>query len=480
MRSKFSFPLRFSVLYLVGVLSLTLLTSVMFGQTVTTVLNFTGNNGMWPTGPWTQGRDGRLYGTTSYGGFRNGAPGPPAAFVRFDHSTQNLTIYHRFNDFEGQNVSGGVTLGSDNYFYGTTSSAGDCGLLYRITVNGTYTVLHNFSGGSDGCGPMGPPIEATDGNFYGTTSAVIYKLTRNGDFSVIHIFDPSASLYWGPSLMQGSDGKLYVNTGWGGGTGTGLGGGAGCGSLLKVSLYGALQASYSFPCAPGGETPNAGALAQASDGNFYGATLIGGSSGVGNLYQLTPAFGVTSLYSFGTNQYEGAGPNGSLVQGTDGILYGATSGSFNAPYGGSGTLFQWSFSTGFRQLYGFPEITDYNYNKIVSVGAGLMQHTSGLFYGSTTTGGSVYRGSIFSLDMGLGPFVALVRPHGKVGSNAQILGQGLTGTSSVTFNGIAATSFNVVSDTYMTAVVPSGATTGPIVVTTPTHTLTSNRNFTVP
>ena len=81
--------------------------------------------------------------------------------------------------------------------------------------------------------------------------------------------------------------------------------------------------------------------------------------------------------------------------------------------------------------------------------------------------------------MGLGPFVAFALPTGKVGKTAQILGQGLTGTSSVTFNGIPATSFTVVSDTYMTAVVPAGATTGPVVVTTPTGTLTSNKNFIV-
>jgi len=206
-------------------------------------------------------------------------------------------------------------------------------------------------------------------------------------------------------------------------------------------------------------------------------TAAGGTFGAGTLFN---AWAWATLYSFGGNPTNGLVPNGGLIQGTDGNLYGTTYSSVNPPYGGSGTLYQWSFSTGFRQLYGFPEITDYNYNKIVYVGAGLMQHTSGLFYGSTTTGGSVYRGSIFSLDMGLGPFVALVRPHGKVGSNAQILGQGLIGTSSVTFNGIAATSFNVVSDTYMTAVAPTGATTGPIVVTTPTGSLKSNRNFTVP
>jgi len=100
-----------------------------------------------------------------------------------------------------------------------------------------------------------------------------------------------------------------------------------------------------------------------------------------------------------------------------------------------------------------------------------------MFYGVVRNGGNGVRGGIFSLDMGLGPFVTFVLPAGKVGKTAQILGQGLTGTSNVTFNGVAATTLSVVSDTYLTAVVPSGATTGPVVVTTPTGTLTSNKNF---
>ena len=65
----------------------------------------------------------------------------------------------------------------------------------------------------------------------------------------------------------------------------------------------------------------------------------------------------------------------------------------------------------------------------------------------------------------------------KVGQSAQILGQGLTGTTAVTFNGVPASSFKIVSDTYMTAVVPTGASSGPVVVTTPTGPLTSYPNF---
>jgi uncharacterized repeat protein (TIGR03803 family) len=107
----------------------------------------------------------------------------------------------------------------------------------------------------------------------------------------------------------------------------------------------------------------------------------------------------------------------------------------------------------------------------------LVQHTNGKFYGATGYGGSVSDGTLFSLDMGLGPFVKFIIPAGKAGGTAQILGQGLSGTTSVTFNGVPATSFKVISDTYLTAVVPNVATTGPVVVTTPTGQLASNINF---
>jgi hypothetical protein len=74
-------------------------------------------------------------------------------------------------------------------------------------------------------------------------------------------------------------------------------------------------------------------------------------------------------------------------------------------------------------------------------------------------------------------FVTFVQPTGKVGQAAQILGQHLTGATSVAFNGVPATSFSIVRDTYMTAVVPTGATTGKVVVTTPGGALTSNVNL---
>jgi uncharacterized repeat protein (TIGR03803 family) len=106
----------------------------------------------------------------------------------------------------------------------------------------------------------------------------------------------------------------------------------------------------------------------------------------------------------------------------------------------------------------------------------MLQHTSGRLYGVTPGGGTSGLGVLYSLDLGLEPFVRVERPFGKVGQTGGILGQGFTGTTSVLLNGTPA-SFTIVSDTYIRATVPVGATTGYVTVTTPSGTLTSNVPF---
>jgi uncharacterized repeat protein (TIGR03803 family) len=108
--------------------------------------------------------------------------------------------------------------------------------------------------------------------------------------------------------------------------------------------------------------------------------------------------------------------------------------------------------------------------------APLFQATDGNFYGTTYIGGVYDDGTIFSLATGLGPFVTFVRAAGRAGQTGGILGQGLTGTTDVSLNGTPA-AFTVVSDTFIKATVPVGATTGYVTVTTPTGTLTSNVPF---
>ncbi len=187
---------------------------------------------------------------------------------------------------------------------------------------------------------------------------------------------------------------------------------------------------------------------------------------------MTPDFQVSILYTFmGHTQttVDGALPTAGLIQATDGNLYGAT---FKGGSAGMGTLFQISTSGAYKLLYSF------NGAAGKAPQGTLMQHTNGMLYGTAQVGGTNRAGTVYQLNLGLGPFITFVRHIGKVGQTAQILGQGFTGTTSVTFNGVAAT-FTVPSPTFMLATIPSGATTGPVVVTTPTATLTSNHNFTV-
>jgi uncharacterized repeat protein (TIGR03803 family) len=445
---------RFAVLFLLTTVSL------MSAQTYSTVLNFNGTNGANPLYvSFVQGRDGRLYGTT-YSGGANGL----GAVIRINLTTKNSIVLHSFNGTDGSNPGAGLTLGTDGNYYGTTVMGGSAnvGVLYKISTAGTYTVLHQFAGGSDGANPYGPPIQASDGNFYGatagsgSTNATIYKYTTSGAYSVIYTFGEFTTGYWVYGLTQGTDGLLYATSNSGGAENSG--------TLVKLTTSGVLKETHTFNLSDdGGYGPiePIGAPIQASDGNFYGTTQSGGTDHEGTLYQVTSSFGVNDRYNFGINT--GSNPSPGLIQASDGKIYGVTS-------AGGANIYSWNLNgDGYTPLLILPSgffIT------------GMMQDTSGVFYGASWTGGPHNDGYLYSFDMGLGPFIAFVKAQGKVGATAQILGQGFTGTTAVTFNGVPA-SFSFVSDTYMTAVVPAGATTGPVVATTPTGTLTSNKSFRV-
>jgi uncharacterized repeat protein (TIGR03803 family) len=189
---------------------------------------------------------------------------------------------------------------------------------------------------------------------------------------------------------------------------------------------------------------------QATDGNFYGTT-IGGPT----IYKITPEGNLTTLYNLG-------GSETALLEGTDGNFYGTT--TYNAYIGFSITpggvltaLHHFGASYAIRPF---------------------IQATSGIFYSATYMGGKAGLGTVYSESVGLGPFIETVQPSGTVGQTIMILGQSFTGTTTVSFNGTAA-AYTVVSDTYLTAAVPAGATTGAITVVTPSGTLTSYKPFVV-
>lgn len=410
----------------------------------------------------TQGRDGKLYGTSPEPKDTSGSD------FTLSPSGQLAVLYMFGSEAGGVSPFAGLTLGTDGNYYGAASGGGSAqfGTLYRLTPQGSMAILHNFLGQNDGSSPLSPPVEGADGNFYGTTNgnaanpATIYKYSpSSGTVTTIYQFDSQHGINVQSALAQATDGYLY---------GVALQGGADdLGTVFKISTSGQVIFCYSFTGKEDGANPF-GPLIEASDGLFYGMTNSGGVQAYGTAFKIDRNGNVTTFFRFKppTSVY----PLGGFVQGTDGYLYGALS-EHTLP--NLGSLFRLSLTGQYEQLYNFTASTGED------VGPSLLQHTNGAFYGSAEYGGAFGYGAIYTLDMHLPPFITFVRRNGKVGQSAQILGQGLKGATAVTFNGIPATNFSVENDTFMTAVVPTGATTGPVVVTTPTGNLTSNVNFQV-
>lgn len=457
-----------------AVVALTLAaTIVASAQTYSVLYNFGTNSGD-PLNPGLPGlvalgRDGHLYSTSSNGG----TLGYGTVFKITPAG--KLAVLYNFDGPHGQAPLGGLTLGTDGNFYGTTwyGGAHGNGTIFKITATGKLSVLYSFTGDNDGFQPYAPPIEAEDGNFYGTSGfggangcGTVYKITPSGTFATLHAFSGTDGCTPIAPLVEADDGSFYGTTE--------LGATNNLGEVFRITRSGAFTVIAQFDGTNGGN-PYAQVI-QGGDGNFYGTASGWGSSDWGTVYKTTPKGVLTVLYNFNGSS-DGGGPYAGLVQATDGNFYGTASGGGFNP----GTIYRISGTGSFSVVHNFdgtggsdPTVTP-------------LQHTSGLFYGDTTcggtgaTGGCVYGsggGVMYSLDVGLKPFVALLPYSGKAGKIIEFLGQGFKGTKAVSFNGTAA-SFEVVSDAYLIATVPTGTTTGFVTVMTPKRTLKSNKKFRV-
>ncbi len=281
------------------------------------------------------------------------------------------------------------------------------------------------------------------------------KSPPGGKLTTLHSFDGTDGSYPYAELVQASDGSLYGTTFQGGVNDDG--------TVFTVAAGGKLTTLHSFDGTDGEEPVEA--LVQATDGDFYGTTKSGGAHYVGTVFKMTLEGTLTTLYTF-----DGAGdgefPYDGLVQATDGDLYGTTGGAAR----GHGSVFKITTGGKLTTLYAFIG-TDGD----APLG-GLLQATNGTFYGTTNDGGAYRDGTVFSLSVGLGPFVKTQPTSGKVGAVVMILGNNLTGATSVTFNGTAA-KFKVVSGSEITSKVPTGASSGKVKVKTPSGTLVSNVVF---
>ena len=330
-----------------------------------------------------------------------------------------LTAVHGFvgSPGDGSNWST-VTQGADGNFYGTSVTGGPfssacntnllgCGLLFRLTPTGAFTVLYTFTGSTADHNatpiyPYGALLQASDGNFYGTTSEgpAIFRMTPSGSVTFLTFLGGGS---YG-KLVQGGDGNFY---------GTALGRPGTCsddrsavcllqagtsGSVFRMTPGGTLTTLKAFSGGADGAKPYAG-LVLASDGNLYGTTQSG-ASGFGTVFRITTGGTFTTLYTF-TGGADGGNPYAALVQGSDGNLYGSTvkGTSFNA-----GTIFKITTAGAFTLLHTFTgySVPDGTPKPGIPLdgafpAAPLVQAPDGSFVGVTAGGGALSGGTAFKI-----------------------------------------------------------------------------------
>lgn len=299
--------------------------------------------------------------------------------------TASVAVLHNFvgGDADGATPTAPIVKGADGNYYGTTEYGGtaDKGTFYRMSPSGGVTVLHSFgSVPNDGLSPVGPPILASDGSFYGTTAeggtgsngGTVYKVTAAGDLTILHNFGAAHTKGIDPAggLVQARDGNLYGVTLFGGSNFL-------SGTLFSVSTAGVFTTWHVFPS---GSFPAAHPT-MGRDGALYGVTVQGGTANAGVIYKLIPGHNFTVVHSFSGS--DGGYPNGPLLLGADGLLYGTTSADANDGQNPHGTVFQYTPGGSLNVIHAFPSTPPVDINPI----GPLVQAPSGVFFGVTRASG---------------------------------------------------------------------------------------------
>jgi uncharacterized repeat protein (TIGR03803 family) len=453
----------------------------------------------YPAGPLVLGQDGNLYGTTDpistdiYSMTTAGAETPLWQSYVDGYGSQ---CEWQYGDYEPP--FGGMTVGADGLLYGTCQnweSNAALSIIYQYNPSlgaDGFTVLYSFPI-VNGIGYGNPSVLTlgTDGNLYGTaiptstgftTGGIVFQFNpTTNKVTTLHTFLGSASndgAFPYGALALGTNGDFYGTT-----TSGGISTGSGGGTFYSITTKGKYKVLYSFNTftdSTSGTYPCAG-VTLGNNGDFYGVTENGGTYGQGTIFEITPAGKITWLHNFNEDTDNAGFPLFPLTLGSDGNLYsGATNNN------GVQSLFEIATKAkkgvyAYTNLYNFP--TPGGNCGVGTPGclptSTILQLPNGIFYGVTYEGGADDDGTFYSLNTGLAPFVILQFPLGTEGTSLGIYGQGFVNgpATAVSFNGKTA-SFTVVSDTYMTATIPTGATKGYVTVSEPSATLKSNIIFT--
>jgi len=360
-------------------------------QTFTDVYSFTGGtDGAWPyTGRLAMNRaTGTLYGTDYYYG--SSYYGAVWAVTTAGVET---TLYDFTGGTDGGYPYAGVVRDSAGNLYGDTYYGGSSsyyGVVYKLGTAGNETVLHSFTGGTDGGYPYQGLARDKKGNLYGTTTyggansyGVIFKIDSAGNFSVLHNFNYSSTdacyPYYGSVRLDGK-GNLYGVTD--------SCGADSYGTLWEYSAKGTFSLLYSFTGGADGGYPY-GTPARDGKGNTYGTTSYGGANSYyGTVWQVSKTGAETTLHSFSYSDTDACYVYGGLALDKNGNLYGLSD-SCGANY--DGALFEVSSSGTLTLLHSF-DYSDggYCFNNEVLLGP------KGVLYGPCSSGGAYYDGVVWS------------------------------------------------------------------------------------
>lgn len=370
------------------------------GSSYQVTYHFTGSStvGGIPRAKLVESSGGVLYGTTTEGG----AEGVGTVFrINRDGTSHAVLNAFTVDGGDGAYPGAGVITGSDGYLYGTTQNGGAnlAGTIYRVNTNGSnHTVLRSFSSsGGDGYTPAAPVVEGRDGVLYGTTyyggsnaRGTVFKMNRNGSgYTLIRSFLSSGGDGAFPrGLIEASDGYLYGTTQAGGSNNVG--------AIYRLGKDGAGYAIVRHFLTTGGDGRNPYApLIEGTDGYLYGTTFSGGAGDTnGTVFRLQRSgAGYMVLRQFQGGFGDGRNPYGPLLEGSDGVLYGTC---YHGGTGGTnGTVFRLNKNgSGYQILHDFGSLPG---NGIRPNGR-IVEGTNGGLYGSTYGGGQFNQGTLFRLE----------------------------------------------------------------------------------
>jgi uncharacterized repeat protein (TIGR03803 family) len=356
----------------------------------TVLYSFTGRaEGGWPYAGVVRDSAGNLYGTT-YGG---GGSANAGVVYKVDAGGHETVLHTFTGQADGGYSYAGVVRDSAGNLYGTTLYGGSAGfgVVYKVDAASHETVLHSFTGGTDGSGPYAAVIRDSAGNLYGTTqfggsgnAGAVYEVDATGHETVLYNFQggaQGAGGYWPyAAVIRDSAGNLYGTTQFGGSAGLGV--------VYKVDVAGHETVLYSFAARANGDSPQAGVIRD-SVGNLYGTTQYGGSAGHGVVYKVDAAGHETVLYHFITYA-DGSQPYAGVIRDTAGNLYGTT------VYGGAagfGVVYKVDAAGHETVLHSFTANADG-----IEPYATVVRDSAGNLYGTTLWGGSAGRGVVYKVD----------------------------------------------------------------------------------